>query len=825
MKRHVSIGLIALLVSVSHLGIHPAVAGNDDFSVPYEAPDYKNTQLPSITSCDPKNPASTYTTSGTSAAADVVKTIANAGMAVKDGLDPKTDDAEGIDGKATIDTECGEPSEIADDNVKDRACKLVTDDYITGKKEEVETATKIMACQRGKLTAMGGEVSCLQTQIGEADKAIDAIINNTGGLASMLKTGQDTFQDRVTQLDTVTKRIKGTGENDIGLEKASKMLQDLGTALPAQVDAANAQTTAIREDQANFVTLQKQVETAAIMECMNTPNTADPKPYMCVPKGSGSKQYPVGIVSPIAMYQCLYGQSLNKIVGGKPYVSSKEAGLYNDAKTLLTLKPDSEIRASSKVPPVSDIAALRATYKTYDINTPEDLLASLKSKIGNLNVPGKNLSAALDLDFKRCKGVAEARNSKDAKAGSTGWIRNLQTVMDKDIAKQQSTNASAFRDLRNKYALALKAATGSSKLPDTAGCEKGTPETQASCFDALNSMVDTLYTGKVRTSDKALTGPALALTSGGNPVSTFLGSVEAKVDKSRTIPVKCSGVDDCLTQYTSIQNGLTSFKESYPTSLNNTLQQTATNIATGMDPKTGRPVPGAANLKAVVDGVTNVKKKLMDALGKMGVDDGLSLDPKAATPPGIDEKTGLYQLAGLRGLVQQSITPGLPDANGKGFGDTIKAINARKKEVKEEQKKLAQLVTDLESRKATCDTEAKKLAREQATLLCDAGKAIMESSCKENNNVAAAAQNIQNVLSQFTTEVGKTKALETLKSSGLGQGDGKDVAKDGNELNCGRAKTEYYGCVKGLTDNKDKDATAIGSKKKATTAKDGKIAN
>lgn len=811
MKRHVSTSITATAISI--LGVFallPAFGGDGDFKLDYDAPDYKNTQIPSITSCDPKNPASAYTTSGGSAAADIMNTAVKSALSVKDSLQGDDDEGEdGIDGKATIDTECGEPASIAMESTKDLACKLVTDDFIEGKKEEVAKATSVMACQRGVLTAMGGEVACLKKQIGEAEKAIDAIVNSPGGLASMLKTGQDTFQDRTGQLKTVGERIKGTGPGSPGLEGAAKLLQDLGASIPVQVDAANTQVTAIREDQARFESLIKQVETAQIMKCMNTPVETN----LCVKKGSSSKNYPVGAVSPIALYQCLYAQSANKIVGGKVILNEKrEKALYESSKAALTYRGDDEIRASADFPSYSDTEAFRKSFRTYDVNTPEQLLASLKSKVSSMSIPGKNLGAQVDLDFKRCQAAAAARTVSD-RASSSSSIRSSQKAMERDISKQKAANAKAFRELRNQYSSALKAATGKSILPDTQGCEKASIEEQAKCFDALNSMVDTLYTGKTRTTDSTLGAAALGLTGGANPIRAFLGSVEATNDKTRTIRVDCAGVDDCLTKYTSLESGLKSFVESYPTNLNNTLQSTATNIANGNDPRTGQPSMGAANLRAVTDGIAAVKAKLMGALSKMNVDDGLDLDPRKTDAPEKDEKSGLYQQNGLKNLVLMGLSPGLPDASSKGFGETLKAINKRKTEVKDEQAKLATFITELESRKAACVGEVKKAAKEEVQNVCDRLDKVLER-CDATKKVDALEQRVQDWM--YTQNKLPSAARPTNPLTG-------NVSPATN-LNCGVAQQEFdKHCLFGdaVSDRLDKNSDEIRGKKKTTGKNSG----
>lgn len=768
MKRYVSLSIFA---AFSYLGT--AFGGDADFKLDYEAPAYKNTQMPSITSCDPKNPASAYTNSSGSQAADMLKLTVDTALTVKQGLQ-EGDDSEDIDGKATIDTECGEPASFATEKAKDLPCP-VSQEFIDKQDDAVGAANHIMACQRGVLTAMGGEVACLKKQIGEAEKAIDSIINSPGGLAAMLKNGQDTFQDRTAQLKIVGDRLRGTGPSNPGLEGAAKALQELDKDLPAQLDMANALVKNIAANQVRFDTLVKQVETAKILDCMNTPIPG----RSCIKEGSASTNYPAGAVSPIDHYECVYAQSVDK-TGSSP---GKEKRQYDRAKASMAYK-ESEMRASPEFPPFTDAKAFEASFRTYSINTPEGLRANLLKKVTALS--GK-FAAQFDKDFKYCQGVAAASVSNDS-----GRISN-QAAIDQDISMKKTANVIAFRKLRDQYSMALKAATGKSILVNTEPCEKASAAEQAKCFDAFNSMISTLHTGKVRATDQALGPAALSLTGGANPISSFLGSVAATNDKTRTIPMNCAGIDDCLTRYTAVEGGLKSFVESYPANLTNTLQSTASRIASGQDPRTGQPAFGTANLRTVTDGIAAVKAKLMAALGKMNVDDGLDLDPMKIDAPEKDDH-GMLQQNGLRGLVLQGLSPGLPDGSSKGFGDTLKAINKRKTEVKEEQAKLEDYISDLEARKGTCEAERKKEKKESAGKVCDQANDLLKAcvSSGKDDPASKAISDWASIGQQYMNTKDATSAgyIELMKSlaSKTGETTGsKDDPSSGSR--CGMYQT------------------------------------
>jgi len=670
----------------------------------------------------------------------------------------------------SIDTECGKGESFPTEGVDKLACPI---DDLDEKKEAVAKSKKDLACQRGVLEAIGGEVACLKKQIGDAERFVDSLVNSPGGLNAMLTEGNKTLQDRSSQLKTVNERISGgENQNPPGLAAAAKALQDLGQKLPEQVDAANAAVSNIRETQARFESLVKQVETASIMKCMNTPTPG----YACVRKGTTGTRYPSGDVSPIALMQCIYAQSANKIVGGSVVRNTpREEAMYADAKSKLTLRGDDEIRASADFPMFSDAEEFKKSFRTYDLNTPEQLLASLKAKVGTMSVPGKNMAGQLDMDFARCKKQAEARIVAD-RADSSSSIRASQKSMDASVTKIKSQNAAAFRELRNQYSMALKAATGQSILPDTQGCEKASIEEQSKCFDALNAMVDTLYTGKARATDTALGGAAYGLTGGANPIRAFLGTVAAKNNPARSIAVSCAGVDQCLTKYTTLSQSLRSFVEEYPANLNTSIQTAATNLATGKDPNTGQPMPGGVTLTQVASNIEGMKAKLMGALSRMKVKDGLDLDPKKGEAPEVGEN-GLYKQGGLRNLVLQGINPPLPDLSSKGFSETLKAVSDADDKLETKQDDLAKYITALESRKQQCENDAKKAEKEKSDKNCaevsdliktciaaangdKVGSLISDSNTAMSqyrlNNPKASAADLNNYMKMIVGKTGET---------------------------------------------------------------------
>jgi hypothetical protein len=293
-----------------------------------------------------------------------------------------------------------------------------------------------------------------------------------------------------------------------------------------------------------------------------------------VKEGTTSANHPEwnGSVSPFTHLKCLHAQSANKIAGGKVIKNPAREAAYLKAADDAIKLASSKAPSSTQLPDVTNIQANKDSMKIYSVKTPADLEKLLAPTLRDMEAStGKKISAQFSADMNRCYSTAQKEVAKE-RTEANSQIKSLETSMKQVFEKTRAENASAFRELRDTYTQAVKAATGQSLNVDTARCEAAPLEDQAKCFDALNSMTDALLTGKVSPTATRLTGPALALTGGQEPIHGFTSTLAAKNVPARTIPVNCTGVDDCLTKYTNLRTQLKStveerkaFKETYKT--------------------------------------------------------------------------------------------------------------------------------------------------------------------------------------------------------------------------------------------------------------------
>jgi hypothetical protein len=808
----------------------------------YTVKDYSQSKLPSISSCDAKAKDSDTTTdlpsSGNSYIDSVTSTATKLNKAYGSGAKKSTDDTESndddIDGNATLDTDC----EATKDKVASTklgidadklACPLPAKPTLDELLEKKDASQKYLACKRGVLDALKGEIGCFKKQIADANGYMNEVVNGPGGLAEILNQGNNDLQsidqeiqDRQSQYSSANERIEGgEGGNPPGLKQAKQALTELTTKLPSRVTQVNQQVQNLRSQQARFETLVSQLSMARAMECMNTPMQG----YRCVKDGTTSTKYPSGSVSPVDYLKCIYAQSANKVAGGTMVRNAPREDAYMKQATAAFAQAAGKAPSATTLPDFSDSKAFSATMKVYTVNNPADLLKLLSPTLKDMQgATGKNMTAQFQADINRCYSTAQKEVATE-RTDANSPIKASEVAMQQSFDTTKAANAGAFRELRDSYATAIKAATGQSVNIDTSKCETASLEDQAKCFDALNSMSDALLTGKVNPTSSSLTGPAQALTNGQEPIHKFAAVLMAKNVTNRTIPVACSGVDECLTKYTGLRTQLKqtvderkAFKETYKTQVNNKLMTTAKDLASkGV---TGAGAAGiqtsGITLNSVAAGVEKRKTQLATAMSKLGVDAGLDLDPKEIKEPGKDDATGLFKPSDLKSLVMAEVTPQLPDMNSKGFTDALKSIGERDKEVEKLEDALDTDMAAYQSKAAECAATKKKAS-------CDKATEVLKD-CKETaskNNLAVLDADIASVTAKLNTINSNTKRTDsdTKEANTLNEKiakDNSDKASFTTASFCGIESTHmdtYCEYGDAVTDNKDKGNQATGQNK------------
>lgn len=717
----------------------------------YTEPTYSNHSLPVISSCEAgANGDEDGTIPGTGNA--VVDSATSTFNTLNKNFGKRKRSGDDLDGEEDgigvgLGTDCeklyGNIPDLSIENAKETACGEFKDNAGLVKDQEaiVGKIQQKLACEKGVLGAIRGEIACFKKQIGDAEKFVDSLVTGKGGLNDMLRGATDTMtkmdqeiQDRTSQMKIVDERING-GQNQLppGLASAAAGLAKLTTSLPGVADSAEKLGT-------NVLTVVQQAETAEIYSCLNETQAGK----TCVSASSTNSMYPAGSVSLLQQIQCLSSQSVNRVTsGGVVGDRNTEKNEFEKAKAALTLT--GRIRAESAM---NDKVETYAEVPDYKFDTPAKLNAELRGQIAKLRAKDGNQAkaflAAYDARYKTC---ASSAGSK---------IAQTRTKIEKSV---KSKNAAIYRDIRNQYSTALQAATGKSIMLNTAQCESGTLSEQTTCFQRMNKMVDCLYTGQSCVSG-AVSGASIGLTDGMDAMKSFLGSVPARGDPNRTLTVACAGINDCLTKYTSLRTGLDTAvndakqaKETMKTNVNAKLQAAATNLASGKDANTSADLGLGMTVNQVTTSIGAAKAKIAAAMARLKLGSSLDLSPKKVPGVEVDEKSGLYKMGDLRNLVLGAINPGLPDSNGDGFKDAGDAIKEKEKELGDEKKELSKYLAELKSRASSCVVDAKNAhcdkAKESFQRCLEMAKADQVSEAQKNadniNRVLMSAAGVGNI--------------------------------------------------------------------------------
>lgn len=804
----------------------------------YKVPDYTQAKLPAISSCDPKakddaidGVASTGNTFLDAVTGTALKL--NKAYNIKtDAGDDSDDGEEDVDGKATLDTDCeklktdGAADKLGIDPEKLQCGVVNAEGYIERMREAKKASNKYLACKRGVLDALRGEIGCFKKQIADAEGYMNELVNGQGGLGDMLKKGNEDLQqidleiqDRQAQLTAANERIDGgEGGNPPGLRQMAAAMKELSTKMVSGAKVASQATQDLQLQKTRFEGVLNQVAMGRAMKCMNTPVEG----YRCVRKGTASDAYPTGSVSPVDYVKCIYAQSANKLVGGTAITDPKrESALKAEAKSAFD-------QAAAKAPTITDTplysnkAAWEATMASTSIKTPADLLKELSATLQDMNgATGKNVSAQFTADLNRCYAKAKAEIAAE-RTDSTSNTMASETALKRSFETKQAENGTAFHEFRDAYAQAVKAATGKSLSIDVSKCEAGSLDDQAKCFDAMRVMADAIYTGRVTPPAAALSGPALALTNGQDPIHGFSSVLTAKNVPNRSIAVTCSGLDDCVTKYTNYRTALkanvderTKFKETYKSQLNVKILTTASDLAAKGTTGAGAAgiQAGGITLNSVAANVERRKNQLATVMSKFGVEAGLDLDPKEIKEPSKGDD-GLYKASDLSNLVLSAIKPSLPDTNSKGFSEATKSIGEKDDKLVKLQDALDTDMNALESKVAECKKDKKKVACDRATEFWN--------KCKEDSKNDQFSKLIDTWTTQInTTDDEKKKADLTAKmeakvkehDKAIGEKN-ENTAPGSTALNCAAAPAAYQKACPfedAVTDNNDKGNQATGT--------------
>jgi len=820
--------ITALFLQLSLGSSAVAFAADEKIAVDTYTPrEFTAAKLPAISSCDAKATSDSITSAdmpatGSSYMDAILGTAAKLDKSFgnKSSTDTEdSDDEDDVDGNATLETDCealkekGASDKLGIDSEKLQCGVVNADGYIEHMKEMANASRKYLACKRGVLDALRGEIGCFKKQIADAEGYMNELVNGQGGLAEMLKAGNDDLQkidqevqDRTAQMTAANERIEGgEGGNPPGLRQAKDKITELSQKLPTRVTQVKQQTENLRNQQSRFETMVGQLSMARAMECMNAPTAG----YRCVAEGTMSSNHPEwnGAVSPMTYLKCLTAQSANKLVNGKVIKNAKrEEALLKTVDAAFT-QASAKAPNPTSLPDFSDAKAFAASMKVYTVKTPADLEKLLAPTLQTMEgATGKAMTAQFRADMNRCYSTAKKEIAAE-RVDSNSPIKASETAMKQSFETTRSANATAFREMRDTYLLAVKAATGQSVNIDTSKCEAASLEDQGTCFDALNSMTDALLTGKVNPTQ--LTGPAMALTNGQEPIHGFSSTLAAKNVSARSITVNCSGVDDCLTKYTNYRTQLKAavderkaFKETYKGNINNKLLNTAKELASKGTMGAGAAGVQASTitLNAVAANIERRKTQLATALSRLGVKDGLDLDAKEIKTPEKDEN-GLFKPSDLRTLVMSEIVPALPDTSGKGFTKTTDAISERDEALDKLQDAIEKDFNSLEAKKAECTT---KLKEKNCQVIKDFQKEFCES---DKDSIATSIKSWEDIKNRWTSEAdvetdatkktaAETKAMnaqkeiDKLKASKLGEKTAPDPSST-TELTCGTAPAAY----------------------------------
>ncbi|HAR42547.1 MAG TPA: hypothetical protein DCS07_07940 [Bdellovibrionales bacterium] len=561
-----------------------------------------------------------------------------------------------------------------------------------------------LSCQKNALQGLQTELNCLSTQVSALQNQIKTLeasyTQNMGGMAEYVGIMKAVEADRTKQFEDVQGHLRGderTGHK--GLLRMRDELQPMVTAMESEIKAikdshksSEIQRKAFEED------IQRKIM-AMTNECFSARKKSN---FHCVPNGPAvtAREYVL----------CRYEQNQRLGAGGVVETSSirtkqaesKRAELENVLNQILGDSP-----TESKTPKTAEEAVAQAEQAMNVLN-PTDLEAEYGAKLSSFDGKGLGIHGFVMKAMGNCYRDAQKSVNKQRELSSTQLGRNQESIkaFERETKKQVNELLTKYS---NKYSEVMGALTGMHLPVNADGCRDSKPASQEICLDDLKKNMRGIWDGSL-------------------PQSTVNFMIRGN-DAKTTITFQCQGLDGCVTKMQSLAKNLekdrdrvSAEKKKKIEEFNRKVESRSKQIATGL---------ATQNLR-----LGDELNRLNGQLTALGVRGAVKTGRVRAEKLEKDED-GLYMApTSVVGLISNYIgEPGLLDMQDGTFSESLAGISERVKEIGENEAEAAQMVAQLDGRKAKCvNNQMKDVARllkDQVASLSDCYRNV--EFCQEHN--------------------------------------------------------------------------------------------
>jgi hypothetical protein len=408
-----------------------------------------------------------------------------------------------------------------------------------------QQAVQSYQCQKGKLSMISSELSCLQTKA----SSLTAFVESMGAFfakqmqpAVQYITASKAFEQDVTaQVNQAGEKLNGNDKvGKKGLLRLQEDARKMQQEMPTQINEVNEQFAAIVEQEKQLKEMQEIRTAQASLSCFQNKVEAS---YVCSP---GTP--PVKITDYIKC-RCAQSELLSK--DGKRIETSGKASLEKKSSAKAS-EVDAVVKAMIDGFPKEGLGggkneqAYDGGARPYQVLTMEDFSKSYLPRFKALSCKGLNIEGFVKNAMSRCFGGEGAKVSNELNRSSS----TLGQFKYKIEAQRRMTNSKTTQ-LFDRYRQSLtdiKTALVGQDMPFTTladlgipngnlnFCKNAKPEVQKECLQRMMGGMDSLLSGTAPKSSTVLTMKGTSSQS----------------------QISCNGLNGCITAMQSfVQEGQT----------------------------------------------------------------------------------------------------------------------------------------------------------------------------------------------------------------------------------------------------------------------------
>jgi hypothetical protein len=530
-----------------------------------------------------------------------------------------------------------------------------------------------LVCQKAKLDAVQGQISCLNSQASALAAQIGALSSeyqkNLSRMQSDVGKLNAQIKDRKQQVDEVKSRLKGDPET--GAKGFEEIAKEIDEEVRGMDEALRETQDANRAVENQKKVLEEKTENLKVVLARDCFDKRSESNWRCEKNGA-----PVKLKDYVL---CRYEQ--NQFIGNGNVIEDNELNRARAAGKRAALQQVlDELFADAPKD-----KAFNSGPQSVETLSFDDIERRFGKRLARFNGKGLDIGKFVLDNAKACFKRSEQNVARERQKRSTEVGQAQEAVLAQE-RKADADYRKRLKEYNNSYTKAMKVLTGTNFPLTLTACENGGSQVRENCLREIGRELDGVLRGNTPQSEIVMAIP------GNQP--------------GNSINFSCRGINGCRTSLENIGKKLKqevvaakSFKADYVMKANQSIQMFTQRMAQALSSQN-------AALKEQQTALNN-------QLAALGVKAGINLssvEPEELEGDGKpddesdDSRGGLYKMPkSLLGLVGGKMTPEpLLQVKGDSLKDALSGIAEANEKMKEQKGQLQEAIDKIASLKEEC---------------------------------------------------------------------------------------------------------------------------